>query len=274
LPNFRRLRKLIRCDFCPVKFGSIGFVARHIKAKHKDVPQLECNFCQKLFWSKKVIAYHIKDHAEVVGVTGSTLPFACRFCRKVFPSIRALITHRKRHIRGNVCTCEICGKSFPYGDYLTRHRKIHIEGPRKYPCHLCKYSNWSLAHLKIHILTHSNEKNEICSQCGKAYVHRSFLLTHIKSAHVVQKITFKCLVCDKDFSSQESLKRHLLIHQGLKQHECHLCGKSCVQLSNLHTHQRLVHKLLPFKCESCDETFRYKEELKNHCIDVHPPMNR
>jgi len=240
---------------------------------HKDVSQIECNLCGQKFWCKANLKRHIKDHSTIIGVVGSNQPYACRVCHKTFNTTRTLRNHKKVHTRGNVYTCDICGKSFPYMHYLTQHRQTHSEGSRKFPCHLCKCSFWQAAKLKNHILTHKKEKNVLCSQCGKAFIHKYAMMAHFRYEHVGKKSTFSCLICKKNFSKPAHVKRHMLIHQGLKQHECHLCGKSCVQLSNLHTHQRLVHKLLPFKCESCDQTFRYKEELKDHCVEFHPPIN-
>lgn len=36
---------------------------------------------------------------------------------------------------------------------------------------------------------------------------------------------FQCTECEKTFRFQQNLKRHILIHKGVKKHKCEDCGK-------------------------------------------------
>jgi KRAB domain-containing zinc finger protein len=61
--------------------------------------------------------------------------------------------------------------------------------------------------LKFHRLTHA--KPVICPECGKA------------------------------FSTNISLKQHLLVHSGRKDHTCEVCGRTFYTRSQVNAHQKL-----------------------------------
>ena len=53
---------------------------------------------------------------------------------------------------------------------------------------------------------------------------------------------YSCPVCQKLFSAQFFLKRHLLIHTGEKPFPCHYCDKSFNRKANLKRHMHTQHR--------------------------------
>ncbi|XP_070539638.1 uncharacterized protein [Ptychodera flava] len=82
------------------------------------------------------------------------------------------------------------------------------------------------------------------------------------------KKIFMCQVCKKTFSSQTSLKSHLMTHMGARPFKCDLCSATFNRMGN-YTRHRLIHTVNTnddhrYKCEFCDRKFLQKCDLKRH----------
>lgn len=71
--------------------------------------------------------------------------------------------------------------------------------------------------------------------------------------------------CDKEYSSQFSLKRHVqIIHLKKKEVECELCHKTFRVMKNLIEHRYIHQNIKPYKCESCGKQFRHNSTFLAH----------
>lgn len=61
--------------------------------------------------------------------------------------------------------------------------------------------------LKIHIRSHTNEKNYVCLQCTKAFTNASDLRKHVKIHSTFKE--FRCALCELEFTQRIHAKRHV-----------------------------------------------------------------
>ena len=76
---------------------------------------------------------------------------------------------------------------------------------------------------------------------------------------------YKCDTCDKTFTQQWHLKRHILIHDKVKHHACDYCDKRFTQNSSLKVHMR-THNIddKPYICDNCGSSFSQKGNMERH----------
>ncbi|CAG6015741.1 unnamed protein product [Menidia menidia] len=106
-------------------------------------------------------------------------------------------------------------------------------------------------------------KSHKCSECGKAFRHRSVLELHMR-IHSKDK-PYQCKVCGKGFRFSSYLQQHIIIHTGKKPYKCPECGKEFAFLQNMRTHQKL-HQEKPFRCTSCRKGYSDETQLQHHML--------
>uniref|UniRef100_A0AAZ1Y3T8 C2H2-type domain-containing protein n=1 Tax=Oreochromis aureus TaxID=47969 RepID=A0AAZ1Y3T8_OREAU len=73
-----------------------------------------------------------------------------------------------------------------------------------------------------------------------------------------------CDLCGKSFTLAQSLKKHQVIHSGVKPYSCDLCGKSFTLAGNLKTHQVIHSGVKAYNCDLCGKSFTQSQSLKTH----------
>jgi len=112
---------------------------------------------------------------------------------------------------------------------------------------------------------HLGIKNYICGYpgCGEAYETHMLLVRHQRENHT----EFTCELCNKVFSTSQSLKQHKQQSHVIENKElfsCAECGKSFTKKNNLKTHIRSAHEGVTFDCEVCGSKFKHKHTLVQH----------
>ncbi|XP_077439739.1 uncharacterized protein LOC144062327 [Vanacampus margaritifer] len=113
------------------------------------------------------------------------------------------------------------------------------------------------------ITRHDNNKQFICSECGKIFLHRGTLNRHMRT-HTGEK-PFSCAVCTKKFSTNSDIKIHMRTHTGEKPFACSFCPQRFPIKSNMKIHVRVKHTgEKPFTCSVCPQRFARKSAMKLH----------
>lgn len=152
-------------------------------------------------------------------------------CGEQFEDLADYEKHQYKHNPAGEHLCNLCGKGFESAEILTGHMLLHSSTGLLITCPFC---------------------NQL--------IRRNALTQHIKYGH--NNIKPRCNVCYKTFANPNNLKRHMMIHSGIREFECDICFKRFHQKITMQTH-RLTH-MNPFSCNQCDQTFENKTALADH----------
>ncbi|CAD0207143.1 unnamed protein product [Chrysodeixis includens] len=221
------------CPICGVRFRSAEVIAQH-SLQHRR--RFSCQLCAAQFkrWSR-CIAHRCTCGAIVDHI-------ACSNCAKVFPDEHKLKIHMKVHSREKY-GCEHCSKNFSSKQHLTVHLRTH-SGVRPFVCVPCGRSFNTGSNLRKHRAVHSKISPHYCVECHTYYKTAKALSRHLNesSRHADKNVmeSFPCPNCSKHFTTEKSMKYHILSKHG-EEHFCTYCKKKFATKSNLNKHVKLIH---------------------------------
>lgn len=162
----------------------------------------------------------------------------------------------------NLFFCQFCDTAYVDQEDCFDHESGH-DALNPHQCNFCAFScasrNTVVAHIKE---CHEPEKPFICLMCEKRFGRRSDLRKHAIVHTGIRP--FGCPVCGKNFSRNTNLTKHLRIHSGLKPHVCQLCPRSFTTRADLLRHTQVHSEIKPFQCSRCPATYSRRYKFLHH----------
>lgn len=166
--------------------------------------------------------------------------------------------------------CDLCQKTYSSSTSLRAHLRIKHpelapEDDYKKKCAVCK-TNFTNRRL---FATHKClQETHSCDLCDRKYTSRNSLVFHLR-VHRGELKERKCPDCGLVFSSATgAYYAHRRIHREGEPH-CHICNKSFQVVANYKIHMRAHEQPLSLSCDQCDRRFTYISSLKRHTRSVH-----
>ncbi|XP_031626972.1 zinc finger protein 91-like [Contarinia nasturtii] len=201
--------------------------------------KFRCDICSAVLSSKQSIRDHMRQNHKKA--QRGKKSYQCPECDKWFRVKCSLTIHLRTHTNERPYKCEICAKSFKTSSAMSNHRVIHTDA-KDFQCSNCTFITNTKANLRIHERTHSGVQPYTCQHCPMKFRTASNVVKHTRNIHEKQK-TNKCEKCSRSFFTRESLKKHSIIHTGLKPFYCPQKECSCVYswYNGLKKHMWLQH---------------------------------
>lgn len=235
----------------------------------KTTKKYSCVLCEKEMTDYREYIDHKKSH------------LSCTMCNRTFDTSKKCFGHfRSAHIETNkmiLLPCDLCDRLFNGNAALKIHKISHSD-ERPFSCDLCDYKSKTRPRLNLHkISKHLSPEEKLqqqpvkkqycCSYCGKICSSKTSLTEHTM-IHT-NEYSFECSTCKKMFRNKSCYKKHLLIHTGAKLYKCDICEKSFRLLDFLKKHKSTHGAEKKYICTICGMSTAYKDSLALHIKSVH-----
>ncbi|KAG9474650.1 hypothetical protein GDO78_004775 [Eleutherodactylus coqui] len=178
-------------------------------------------------------------------------------CDKTFASKYKLCRHMATHSLQKSHQCSHCGKTFHRKDHLKNHLQTHNPNRVALQCPECSKNYSTKYGHRRHLALHAIARGDLsCAICLQVFRDRQSVLEHLKSHNHRPSMgsrekKYPCEHCDRCFYTRKDVRRHLVVHTGRKDFQCHCCAQMFGRKDHLTRHMKKSH---------CEEAPRIKME--------------
>nr|CAH7721229.1 unnamed protein product [Callosobruchus chinensis] len=218
-----------------------GHKLKQHQALHR---QFACHSCHRFFSSQDRLNRHQQSHS-------GSCPFKCEQCKKTFTSKFKLVRHALIHSDRRPFSCSVCDRTFHRKDHLKNHIKVHSPQKETYTCNQvgCKKQYTSYLSYRKHLAVHSAESGNLtCQICFESsFATKEEILYHLKihaGSRTVKNPAekkFTCDYCDRKFFTKKDVRRHLVVHTGMRDFLCQFCPQRFGRKDHLVRHIKKSH---------------------------------
>ncbi|KAG9334579.1 hypothetical protein JZ751_007400, partial [Albula glossodonta] len=252
----------------------------------------QCNRCHMCFHYRHHFLNHLKRHGIEEagdgtedlssGITADTTEasseniYKCPICPCSFPHALELAGHLSVHAESSY-KCKVCSETFKSKISLMEHEQLHLTGSTQYECTECGDSFLGSEAFRQHHCARQQHTAKDKAPSLPSSPSSSHLRAVLPSAHQgsaaarnadeeedvdVGEDFYNCLVCNKRFSSQQSLDEHQRLHDDYRPFKCLVCGKCFAQKRYLKKHQYIHQRA--FRCNICTLSFDNLKAYHTH----------
>uniref|UniRef100_A0A3P9MCW1 C2H2-type domain-containing protein n=1 Tax=Oryzias latipes TaxID=8090 RepID=A0A3P9MCW1_ORYLA len=175
--------------------------------------------------------------------------------------------------------CARWGRCFPHWSRLRVYRGLHQKPGKAFRCSNCELDFHFLGSYLRHLQEHAAQTPHGCAACPATFAEEHQLSSHVSECHGRRRCR-TCSRCGKPFSSLLNLKKHELLHRGVRPYVCTRCqlpfSSSADLTAHLNVHEArlrvpeptpLLEPLsFPYPCRKCNATFSSAELLQAHQV--------
>ena len=270
-----------KCPHCDIKFASKGAVSGHLSLAH---PNLNINN-QSTGGEEKV--EEEEEEAEIPEPEGILAKMMSGEGGAQYQAGSITITAKtplnipkaSQVSASQTFVCPKCPKLFNNKKEFDNHVLVHNSGMKKYACPVCGLRFHLLHNMKRHLLNHeksgdietgtTDELLEAAETTAAKFPQSSQTETKVlvnSAGHM------KCNLCNKWFSEQIALQRHMEVHSDDRPFSCPICQWRFKQLHNMKRHLLTHSGAKPFACDFCDKSYTDNYSLKQHVAKIHPDI--
>lgn len=172
--------------------------------------------------------------------------------------IKTSVKQRNKKLSSrHLYNCDECDGRFKTVRKLSDHKEAGHEGHEGtlLACKQCDYKSSTPNYLRVHMVTHSDERPYKCNLCPKTFKLPQILKKHIQNIH--SSVKYECNQCKKVFKSHDFFNNHMLEHHNITDTEsehkeetkskegsfqCDHCDFNTHKLSFIKTHNKFLHK--------------------------------